>query len=121
MLYTFLDALKYTRVYLTFVFIGLASFLINVYSGLNLELLSLIGYFFVIFPVMPFTKVFLSFDLMIVTQDSLIIPSDAAVLLGHLFWCVFFFIVYALYLYKKARGSKALSFRKNKDLNEPLL
>ena len=65
-------------------------------------ILAVLAYVFVVLPIMPLAKVLDDKGLMLQTDSGILIPSDAAMILGHSIWFISFYIGYFSYLnYKR--------------------
>lgn len=100
-MYIYLKAVKYANIYLILFFIGFSAGLINTMYALNSYALAILSYGFVVFPIMPFAKLFQHFGLMLETADGTLFPSDMAMLIGHGLWFLIFYFGYLGYLMYK--------------------
>lgn len=92
----------YGLVYLAIVSIGVGIGLLNNYFGWGVNLFSLIGFSSLIIPSVPFMDIFLHLN-MVVTDGTIIFPTDMALFFVHLSWFIFFYLVYLSYLLLKNR------------------
>ena len=97
----YLKAFKYANVYLSIVFAGFILGMLNTVFGASFVFLVAASYLIFVLPIMVFAKLFLSMGLMLQAPDGTLFPSDAAMILGHIIWYIFFYALYLTHLLYK--------------------